>query len=133
MPEEKTRVDFNAPESLVKQADVVTDLLDQSRTSLLIDALRKELDEIVTDEAFRRRVEEAYYADHIDFNTLETVVGREEAMRIKLLRESLTREPPVPESEVNELPEDTEFYDGELPKWTPDEGESEGDAMPTGR
>lgn len=133
MAGETKRVDFNAPETLIDRADVVTELLDRSRTSLLIDALRKELDEIVTDEAFRRRVKEAYYADRIDFETLETVIGREEAMRIELLRESLAREPPVPESEAFEVPADSDFYDGTLPKWTPESDESEEDAASTSR
>jgi hypothetical protein len=40
MAEEKTRVDFNAPASLVEQADAIADLLGVSRTQLLVDALR---------------------------------------------------------------------------------------------
>ncbi|MCU4740557.1 hypothetical protein OB955_08585 [Halobacteria archaeon AArc-m2/3/4] len=128
MSESKTRVDFNAPESLVERADVVSDLLNRSRTSLLVDALREQVDEIVTDETFRRRVKEAYYTGRIDFETLETIVGREEAMRIKLLGDSLTRDPPVPEAKSIDLPADGEFYDGELPTWTPDEDESDDDA-----
>ena len=126
MSEGKTRVDFNAPESLVEEADVVADLLDRSRTSLLVDALRDELDEIVTDESFRRRLAEAYYADRIDFEALETVVGRQEATRIRLLGASVARDPPVPEDEIH-LPTDAEFYDGDRPMWTPDD-EPDGDS-----
>lgn len=132
MPERKTRVDFNAPESLVEEADIVAELLDTSRTSLLVDALRKQLDEIVHDETFRRRLREAYYADRVGFDTLETVLGREEAIRIELLGESLDREPPAPESGEVDLPPADDFYDGEFPEWTPDEGESD-DEVPTPR
>lgn len=124
MAEERTRVDFNAPESLVERADAVAELLDRTRTSLLVDALRSELDELAADGAFRRRVRAAYYADRIDFDTLETVVGREEATRTRLLRDSLARDPPVPEGDASDLPADAEFYEGELPEWTPDGGQS---------
>jgi len=41
----KTRVDFNAPRSLVERADSVVEILDISRTRLLIDALEDELEE----------------------------------------------------------------------------------------
>ena len=49
VPEEKTRVDFNAPTSLVERADSVIEILDISRTRLLIDALE---DDLPRDEAF---------------------------------------------------------------------------------
>jgi hypothetical protein len=54
MAEEKTRVDFNAPKSLVERAGSVVDILDISRTRLLIDALEDELTELANDEEFRR-------------------------------------------------------------------------------
>lgn len=121
MPERKTRVDFNAPESLVEEADTVAELLDTSRTSLLIDALRKQLDEIAGDERFHRRLREAYYDGRVGFDALETILGSEEAMRAKLLRESIDREPPAPERGTVDLPPAGEFYDGELPEWPPDD------------
>lgn len=118
MPEEKTRVDFNAPISLVDQADVVADLLDVSRTQLLIEALRDEIEELATDGGFRRMISDAYYSREIDFETVESILGTEEAMRMKLLRASLNRDPPEPQIE-NELPSPVEFYDGDVPEWTP--------------
>lgn len=118
MPEEKTRVDFNAPVSLVDQADVVADLLDVSRTQLLIEALRDEIEELATDDGFRRMISDAYYSGEIDFETVESILGTEEAMRMKLLRASLNREPPEPQIE-SELPPPAEFYDGDVPEWTP--------------
>lgn len=124
MPEGKSRVDFNAPDALVEEADAVAELLDTSRTNLLIDALRSQLEEISDDEAFRRRLKEAYYSDRMEFDTVETVLGREEAMRLKLLRRSLRREPPVPEGDV-ESPPTAEFYDGDLPEWRPDDAASD--------
>jgi len=117
---EKTRVDFNAPSSLVERADTIADLRGVSRTQLLTEALRSEIEELATDSEFRHRMAEAYYAEEIGFDVVESVLGTEEAMRMKLLRESLDREMPEPKLEGS-LPSDSEFYDGEIPEWTPDE------------
>lgn len=117
MAEEKTRVDFNAPKSLVERADSVVEILDISRTRLLIDALEDELKALAFDEEFRRRVSDAYYEGRVDYDTVEAILGREEAMRLKLLRESIDRTPPIPELE-GDLPSDDAFYDGEIPEWT---------------
>ena len=114
MAEEKTRVDFNAPASLVERADSVVEVLDISRTRLLIDALEDELEELATDEEFRRRLTDAYYDDRIEYDTVEAVLGREEALRMKLLRESIGRTPPEPRLEAK-LPSDDVFYDGDIP------------------
>lgn len=117
---EKTRVDFNAPSSLVERADTIADLRGVSRTQLLTEALRSEIEELATDSEFRHRMAEAYYAEEIGFDVVESVLGTEEAMRMKLLRESLDREMPEPKL-AGSLPSDSEFYDGEIPEWTPDE------------
>lgn len=124
MAEERTRVDFNAPTPLVERADTVADLLDISRTQLLIEALRGEIDDLATDDEFRRVLGDAYYAGETDFETVESVLGTEEAMRMKLLRESLDREPPEPRID-GDLPTAAEFYDGDVPEWTPDEDRNE--------
>ncbi len=120
MSEEKTRVNFNAPASLVDQADVVADLLDVSRTQLLIEALQDEIEELATDDGFRRMISDAYYSSEIDFETVESILGTEEAMRMKLLRASLNRDPPEPQIE-SELPPPAEFYDGDVSEWTPND------------
>ena len=125
MAEEKTRVDFNAPKSLVKRADSVVEILDISRTRLLIDALEDELEELANDEEFRWRLSDAYYDGRIDYDTVEAILGREEAMRLKLLRESIDRTPAIPT--LNDgLPSDEAFYDGEVAEWT-DSNSSESD------
>ena len=120
MAEEKTRVDFNAPKSLVERADSVVDILDISRTRLLIDALEDELEALANDEQFRRRLSDAYYNERVEYDTVETILGREEAMRLKLLRESIDRTPAVPILEDG-LPGDEAFYDGEVSSWTDSE------------
>jgi hypothetical protein len=130
MTEEKTRVDFNAPASIVERADNVAELLDISRTRLLIDALQDELDELVNEEGFRSHLRDAYYDERIDFQTVKSVLGQEEAMRMKLLRASIDREPPEPQLKA-ELPTDDEFYDGEVPVWRSDEPADNEDAEST--
>ncbi|WP_138005205.1 hypothetical protein [Halalkalirubrum salinum] len=117
MAEEKTRIDFNAPRSLVERADSIVEILNISRTRLLIDALEDELEELANDKEFRRRLSEAYYDGRIEYDTVEAILGREEAMRLKLLRESITRTPPIPKLE-SDLPSDETFYDGEIVEWT---------------
>lgn len=117
MAEEKTRVDFNAPESLVERADSVAEILDTSRTRLLIDALEDRLETLADDEGFRRQLSDAYYDGRVDYNTVEAILGREEAMRMKLLRKSIDRTPAVPQLD-GDLPNDEAFYDGEVVRWT---------------
>ena len=130
MAEEKTRVDFNAPTSVVERADTVAELLGISRTQLLIDALQDELDELADDDGFRSRLRDAYYDERVGFQTVKSVLGQEEAMRMKLLRESIDREPPEPQLKA-ELPTDDEFYDGEVPVWRSDEARDGSDAEST--
>ena len=113
MAEEKARVNFNAPKSLVERADSVVEILDISRTRLLIDALEDELEAFANDDEFRRRLSDAYYEGDVDYDTVEAILGREEAMRLKLLRESIDRTPAVP-TLTDGLPSDDAFYDGEV-------------------
>jgi hypothetical protein len=117
MVEEKTRVDFNAPKTLVERADSVVEILDTSRTRLLIDALEDELEALANDKQFRRRLSDAYHDGRVDYDTVEAILGREEAMRMKLLRESIDRTPAIPQLE-DDLPSDEAFYDGEVAEWT---------------
>jgi hypothetical protein len=117
MAEEKTRVDFNAPKSLVERADSAIEILDISRTRLLIDALEDELEELANDEEFQRRLSDAYYDGRVEYDTVEAILGREEALRLKLLRESIDRTPAIPTLEDG-LPSDDAFYDGEIFEWT---------------
>lgn len=119
MSDEKRRVDFNAPASLVERADSVSDLLDVSRTRILVEALETKLDDVTNDEAFRERVREAYYQNRIDRETLASLVGTEEAARVHQLRASIARDPPVP-AQPDDTPTAEEFYDGSIPEWTPD-------------
>jgi hypothetical protein len=128
MAEEKTRVDFNAPKSLVERADSVVDVLDISRTRLLIDALEDELEALANDDEFRRRLSDAYYDGRVEFDTAEAILGHEEAMRLKQLRASIDRSPPEPRLD-DDLPSDEAFYDGEIPAWSDAAESSDGDSQ----
>lgn len=123
MAEDRTRIDFNAPTSLVERADSLADILGTSRTRLLVDALREELDDLARDEGVRREVRAAFYDDRVTFETVESVLGTEEALRMRLLRESLNRA--APEPHLEDLPADDEFYDGDVPEWAPDDDDED--------
>lgn len=127
MSGERTRVDFNAPSSLVERADAVADVLGVSRTQLLVDALRDELGDIASDDEFRSRIERAYYDGDVDFDVVESILGTEDAIRLNLLKSSIDREPPEPELEDG-LPGDREFYEGDPPEWLPRDDETTSNA-----
>lgn len=124
MSEDTVRVDFNAPASLVEEADAVADLLDTSRTSLLVDGLRKQLEEVASEEAFQRRLRDAFYDGRVSRETVARVFGTEEAVRMELLRDSLERDPSVPDAEHVHVPDAESFYAGEVPTWQPEEAET---------
>lgn len=117
MSEEKTRVEFDAPKSLVDRIDTVAEVLDIPRTRLLIDALENKLDELANEETVRRRLSNAYYDGRTDYDTVETILGREEAMRLKLLRASIDQTFAIPELN-DDLPSDDTFYDGKVAEWS---------------
>ena len=117
MTEERLRVGFNAPKPLIERADSVGEILGISRTRLLIDALEDKLAALADDEEFRQRLSRAYYDGRVDGDTVEAILGREEAMRLKLLRESIDQTLIIPQIE-GDLPSDDAFYDGEISEWT---------------
>jgi len=116
MTGEKTQVEFDAPKSLIERVDAVSEVLDIPRTRLLVDALENKLDELANEETFRRRLSNAYYDDRTDYDTVKTILGREEAMRLKLLRESIDQTSAIPELK-DDLPSDDSFYDGGVAEW----------------
>jgi len=121
MQEQKKRVDFNADASVIERADSITEILNTTRTDFIIDAIENEIRKLRNDEEFRQKVTDAYYEDRIEYSILEDILGVEEATRLKLLKDSIDRTPPEPQLE-DSLPRDEEFYDGEVPTWTPKEG-----------
>lgn len=128
MSEEKTRVEFDAPKSLVERIDTVAEVLDIPRTRLLIDALENKLDELANEETLRRRLSNAYYDDRTDYDTVETILGREEAMRLKLLRASIDQTSIIPELK-DDLPSDDSFYDGGVAEWNASSSSESSDSV----
>jgi hypothetical protein len=128
MTGEKTRIEFDAPKSLVDRVDTVAEVLDIPRTQLLIDALENKLDELATEETFRRRLSNAYYDGRTDYDTVETILGREEAMRLKLLRASIDQTFAIPELK-DDLPSDDTFYDGEVAEWSASSSSESSDSV----
>ncbi len=124
MKNEKTRVDFNAPSSLVERADIIADLLDTSRTQLLIEGLRKEISNRISDSSLQHKVREKFYNDEIDFDVVQSIFGTDEAIRMNLLRDSLDRDPPIPKREI-EHPTQEEFYEGKIPRWTSEQNRTD--------
>jgi hypothetical protein len=61
---------------------------------------------------------DTYYNGHTDYDTFETILGCEEAIRLKFLRASIDQTSAIPELK-DDLPVDDTFYDGEVVKWTP--------------
>jgi len=59
----------------------------------------------------------AYYDGHTDYDSVETILGREEAMRLKLLRASIDQTSAIPELR-DDLPSDDTFYNGEVGEWS---------------
>ena len=117
MTGEKAQVEFDAPKPLVDRVDTVAEVLDIPRARLLIDALENKLDELAIEETFRRRLSNAYYDGRTDYDTVKTILGCEEAMRLKLLRESIDQTSAIPELK-DDLPSDDTFYDGKVAEWS---------------
>jgi predicted DNA-binding protein len=78
-----TRVNFRIPEELVERADVAAKLTHRNRTEIVTEALRTYLDEIEDEDAFREDVIELYLDGDIEFETLRTFVGRQDAESVR--------------------------------------------------
>ena len=61
-------------------------------------------------------LKQAYDTDQISFETVETMFGTEEAVRLQLLAASVDCDAPEPQLEGT-LPTQSDFYDGEIPEW----------------
>lgn len=89
---EKQRVQFRAPESVVQQADTLATVLETDRTSVILSALQEYVRDASQDEDLKQELADAYYDDDITFNELKAVVGHEEAVNFRVLKEQLDAE-----------------------------------------
>lgn len=85
------RVNFRLPEELVTQADIAAKITHKNRTEVLIEALRRYLEEIESEEKFREAVVELYLNDQIEFEPLVDVIGRQDAEAVRASKQVLDR------------------------------------------
>ncbi|SDM93605.1 hypothetical protein SAMN04487949_2905 [Halogranum gelatinilyticum] len=85
------RVNFRLPEELVTQADIAAKITHKNRTEVLIEALRRYLEEIESEEKFREAVVELYLNDQIEFEALVDVIGRQDAEAVRASKQVLDR------------------------------------------
>lgn len=109
------RVHFQSPEYLVDRLDAIADLFETDRTELLVEAIREYLADTVDDEAFQRRVAEAYYGDDLEFGTVTQLLDHETAHRLRLLKADLDGEPLDLDA-----PAAVDIYDGDAKTVTPE-------------
>ncbi|CQR53056.1 hypothetical protein BN996_03436 [Haloferax massiliensis] len=85
------RVNFRLPEELVTRADIAAEVTHKNRTEILIEALRQYLEEKESDESFREAVVELYLDNHIEFEKLVEIIGRQDAEAVRASKEVLDR------------------------------------------
>ncbi|RDZ44505.1 CopG family transcriptional regulator [Haloferax sp. Atlit-10N] len=85
------RVNFRLPEELVAHADIAAEVTHKNRTEILIEALRQYLEEKESDESFREAVVELYLNNHIEFEKLAEIIGRQDAEAVRASKEVLDR------------------------------------------
>jgi metal-responsive CopG/Arc/MetJ family transcriptional regulator len=85
------RVNFRLPEDLVDHADIAAEVTHKNRTEVLIEALRRYLEEIEAEESFREAVVELYLDDEIDFDKLSEIIGRQDAEAVRASKQVLDR------------------------------------------
>ncbi|ESS08191.1 MAG: hypothetical protein A07HN63_02211 [uncultured archaeon A07HN63] len=121
------RVHFQSPEYLVDRLDAIADLFDTDRTDLLVEAIRKYIEERADSDSFQKLVARKYYDGQLDFETAEQLVGTETAQRLRLLKRDLDGEP------LNlDGPTDEDIYDSEAISVDPDGDDRAADADDAG-
>lgn len=106
--DEPRRVHFQSSEYLVERLDAIAELMGTDRTDLLVEAMRKYIDEQADSDAFQQRVATAFYENELEFETVKQLVGAEHAQRLRLLKADLEGEP----FDIA-APDDTDIYDGD--------------------
>lgn len=86
---EKRRVQFRAPEGLVRQTDALATVLETDRTAVIISAIREYLRDTAHDDELKQEIAGAYYDEEITFEELQDLVGHEDAANFRVLKEQL--------------------------------------------
>lgn len=87
------RIHFQSPEYLIERLDAIADLFDKNRTDLLVEAIRRYIQETAENETFQELVATKYYDDQLEFDSVKQLVGTETAQRLRLLKADLEDEP----------------------------------------
>ncbi|KTG30248.1 hypothetical protein [Haloferax profundi] len=85
------RVNFRLPEDLITHADIAAEVSHKNRTEILVEALRQYLEEKESEESFREAVVELYLDDHIEFDKLSEIIGRQDAEAVRASKQVLDR------------------------------------------
>lgn len=78
-----TRVNFRLPSDLVEKADIAAEITHTNRTEIIKEALQHYFEEIEDDERFQEAVVELYLDDQIEFELLQTFIGRQDAEAVR--------------------------------------------------
>jgi predicted transcriptional regulator len=89
---DKKRVQFRAPQRMVKRADALATVFETDRTDILTSALRDYLREAAHDDEIKQEIAGAYYDEDITFEQLKELVGHEEAANFRVLKSQLNEE-----------------------------------------
>ena len=101
---DRKRVHFLGPKDLIERVDALAEAMDHNRTDVITEALREYVDETTNHGRVRQRLAFEFYEDEISFETLASLVGFEEAARIRLLKHDLDAEPldvPAPDRDAD--------------------------------
>jgi len=93
MTDSRERISLDLDETLLNQIDVVADIEGMERKDVIDDALHNYIEVASESEQFRQRIAEAYYDDRVGLDTVETLVGTEQARTFQLLKRDLEDEP----------------------------------------
>ena len=86
-------VHFESPQYLVERLDAVADVFDSDRTNLLVEAMRRYLEETTDSDSFQEVVATKFYNGHLEFETVKQLADAETAQRFRLLKADIEDEP----------------------------------------
>ena len=78
-----SRVNFRIPEELIEKSDVAAQITQKNRTEIVTEALRRYLEDIEDNEAFKEDIVELYLDEQIGFETLREFIGWRDAESVR--------------------------------------------------
>ena len=86
-----TRVNFRIPEELIEKADAAAKATHKNRTEIVTEALRRYLQAIEDEDAFKEDLVELYLDEEISFTVLKEFIGRQDAEAVRSSKQILDR------------------------------------------